>query len=212
MRTYGTNNLTETSPEQSFDEPLALEEVKKYLELPERSPTDPMEDEQIDGFISAARDFAEFLQGRDLVRKQYDLSLDYFPCREIELGDPLISVDLFEYTDYNDITLALAANTDYYVDTTRHPGVIMPAYGKSWPSFTPRVSGAVLIRHTRGYSPSSSFWTRSEGRRIKVGMLMLISGWFNNRIPFAELGNQAIQEYPFAITTCLGWGGRVRAR
>src|SRR5918992_362236 len=99
MNRYGTLNLTETSPAQPFDEPLTLEEVKAFLQIPERSPADAMEDLMIESFISAARDIAEFHQGRDLVEKQYDLSLPGFPCREIELRDGLSSVDLIQYRD-----------------------------------------------------------------------------------------------------------------
>ena len=206
---YGTLNLTETSPPQSFLEPLALEEVKSYLGLPERSPADAMEDVQLEMFISAARDFAEFLQGRDLVEKQYDLSLYCFPCREIELRDGLSSVDLVQYRDSDG---ELHEFEDYIVDTKRHPGVVMPAYGESWPSFTAWPSSPVLIRFTAGYPPDHVFWTSGPGARIKQGMLLLISGWFNNKIPYQEFGNQAIQEYPFAVTACLSYGAVVRVR
>ena len=205
----GSLNLTETSPPQSFLEPLALEEVISYLGIPERSPADPMEDLQLETFISAARDIAEFHQGRDLVEKQYDLSLYGFPCREIELRDGLASVDLVQYRDSDG---GLHEFEHYIVDKARHPGVVMPPYGESWPSFTAWPSSPVLIRFTAGYPPNHPFWTSGPGARIKQGMLMLISGWFNNRIPFQEHGNQAIQEYPYAVTACLSYGALVRVR
>ena len=127
-------------------------------------------------------------------------------------GDPLVSVDLIRYRDsegeYHDLT----ADTDFIVDTSRHPGLVMPAYGESWPSFTCWPSSAVLIRYTAGYAPSDPFWTSGPGARIKQGMLLLISGWYNNKIPYQEFGNQAIQEYPFAVTACLSYGALVRVR
>src|SRR5690242_11056124 len=92
--TYGSLSLTETSPAQSFEEPLTLSEVKSYLKVPERSPTDSAEDDELTSLIIAARFQAEVLQGRDLVEKQYDLSHDYWPNYYIELRDPLRSVDL----------------------------------------------------------------------------------------------------------------------
>jgi len=35
---------------------------------------------------------------------------------------------------------------DYVVDTDALPGLIVPAYGETWPSFTPRPAGAVRIQ------------------------------------------------------------------
>lgn len=93
---YGSLNLTSSSPQQSFTEPLTLAEVKAYLLIPDRSPADDAEDDLLEGMITAAREEAETQQGRDLVEKQWDLSLDYFPC-EIRLRAPLQSVDLVKY-------------------------------------------------------------------------------------------------------------------
>jgi uncharacterized phiE125 gp8 family phage protein len=183
MNTYGSLNLTVTSPEQSFTEPITLTEAKQFLNLPDRSPTDEAEDAEIEGMITAAREIAETEQGRDLVEKQWDLSLDYFPC-VIELRSPLVSVDLVQYKDSDGNVTALVADTDYIVDTAKQPGVIMPAYGESWPSFTPWPSSAVTVRHTAGFSATAAFWSDS-GARVRIGMKMLISEWWNNRLPLS---------------------------
>jgi hypothetical protein len=42
--TYGTRRLTESSPAQSFTEPLSLAEMQDYLKIPVRSPADTAED------------------------------------------------------------------------------------------------------------------------------------------------------------------------
>lgn len=208
---YGSLNLTETSPPQSFYEPLSLAEVKAYLKLPEQSPTDPMEDLELETFISAARNIAEIEQGRDLVRKQYDLSLDCFPCYALELRDPLVSVELIQYKSSAGVTTSLVAGTDYISDRAKHPGVVMPAYGKSWPSFTPWPTSAVTIRFTSGFAPDDTFWTGTAGTFVKKGMLYLISGWFTQRIPFADGFVQSISEYPFAVSL-LSYGALHRVR
>lgn len=179
---YGTLSLTAQSPSQIFAEPLTIAEVKSYLLLPLRSPVDPQEDDTILTFISTAREIAEIEQGRDLVRKQWDLSSDYFWSYTIELRDPLISVDLFQRTDNNGVVTALVQNTDYRVDTSKRPGIVTPVYNATWPSFTAAPSSAVLIRFTSGYSSTDAFWKES-GRRLKLGMKMLISEWYNNRLP-----------------------------
>lgn len=178
----GSLSLTAQSPTQQFTEPLTVAEVKSYLLLPLRSPVDPEEDDTILGLISTAREIAEIEQGRDLVRKQWDLVNDYFWSYSVELRDPLVSVDLFQYTDKDSVVTALVQNTDYRVDMSKRPGIVTPLFNTTWPSFTAAPTSAVLIRFTSGYSSTDAFWKES-GRRIKLGLKMLISEWYNNRLP-----------------------------
>lgn len=206
MNTYGSLNLTDSSPAQSFSEPLTLAEVKKYLNLPDRSPADEQEDAQLEGFISGARVIAEGEQGRDLIEKQWDKVLDYFICREIKLRDPLRSVDLFRIRDSDGVNHDLAEDTDYIVDLKKHPGIVLPPDGSSWPTYTVWPSSAILIRFTSGYSVSDNFWSNA-GKRVKVGMLELISHWHNGRLPF-EPGSGVI-EYPWTVTQNLRYGSLV---
>src|SRR4051794_35468071 len=156
---YGSLSLTETSPPQSFDEPFTPSEVASFLKLPERSPDDEDETALLIDLISAARTQAELMQGRDLVRKQWDLSFDYWLGYRMELRDPLISVDLVRYRDSGGAYAALGENVDYIVDNARCPGVIAPMYNKTWPVFTPWPSSALLIRFTSGYDSTSAFWS-----------------------------------------------------
>jgi hypothetical protein len=207
---YGSLNLTETSPEQSFVEPLDANLVKDYLKIPLRSPADSYEDAQINMFISGARNQAEILQNRDLVRKQWDLSMDYWPSYRLEMRSPTVSVDLLQYKDSNGAITPMVLDRDYIVDVAKQPGVVAPPYNGTWPTFTPWPSSSILLRHTSGYSVSSPFWN-GPGARIKNGMLLLISAWFNNRLPF-EKGAAATAEYPYAVTSCLSYGAQERAR
>jgi len=184
MNTYGTLTLLDASPAGAFDEPLSLADVRRVLNLPERSPSNPEEDIELEGHISAARDRAEQLQGRDLVRKHWELSLDYWPCNEIELRAPLVSVELVKYRDSDGNDTTLVQNTDYIVDTKKQPGIIMPPYNDSWPSFTAWPSSAITIYFTSGYESDAKWWD-GMGAQIKRGMLLLISEWWNNRLPFS---------------------------
>lgn len=216
MRNYGTTALTNSSPQQTFAEPLTLAEVKSFLELPERSPSDPTEDAMLEGMITAAREQAEVAQGRDLVQKQYDLLLDHiwhyawnesrhYASGEIFLRAPLVSVDLLRYRDSDGVEHDLTENTDYIVDLAR--GLIMPPYGESWASFTPWPSSAVLIRYTAGYGPTDPFWSNA-GQRVLLGMKALISHWFVHRLPFDTIPGQTFGEFPFGVTALLGCGAR----
>lgn len=210
---YGSYNLTVTSPAQVFVEPLTNAEMYSYLKIPQRSPVDSQEDDFITAMISAAREQAEILQGRDLVRKQWDLSNDYWPSYRIETRAPLVSVDLVQYKDSNgDVTVMTEGpDAQYIVDKSKQPGVIMPPYNATWPTFTPWPSSSILFRFTSGYSNSDPFWN-GAGARIKIGMKLLISAWYNNRLPF-DKGAAATNEYPYAVTSCLEFGSlAVRGR
>ncbi len=199
---YRSLNLTDASPGQSFVEPLSLSEVKSFLNIEESSPADSTDDVMLEAMIPAARELAEIFQGYDLVRKQWDLNLDYFRPYRVELRAPLVSVDLVQYRDSNGAYTSLTENTDYIVDVAKRPGQVMPAYNKSWPSFTPWPSSAVLFRFTSGRLITDPFWS-DAGSRIKVGMRYLISGWYENRLP-ATFGK--LEEVPYTISALLGYG------
>lgn len=206
---YGSLNLTDTSPQQSFVEPLDVDVVKDYLKIPQRTGFS-FEDDQIGMFISGAREQAEILQNRDLVLKHWDLSMDYWPSYRLEMRTPTISVDLLQYKDSNGALTTMVENTDYIVDVAKQPAIVAPPYNGTWPTFTPWPSSSILLRFTSGYSNTDPFWS-GPGARIKNGMLLLISAWYNNRLPF-EKGAGPTQEYPYAVTSCLSYGALVRAR
>ncbi len=201
----GTLSLTESSPQQSFEEPLTLEEMKAYLKLPPaRSPIDALEDSEIAALISAARTQAEILQGRDLVRKQWDLSLDYWLDSVIRLRSPLVSVDLVQLRDSGGAVTTLAENTDYIVDSAKSPGVLAPPYNTTWRNFTPWPSSAILIRYTSGLA-SDSVWWKADGQQVKNGMRRLISDWYNHKLPF-EKSLDPTMEIPYGVTAALSQG------
>lgn len=207
---YGTLNLTVSSPAQTFAEPITLEEACTYLRI--GVPGDEDTVNEINAFISGAREQAEILQNRDLVLKSWDLTFDYWMSYRIALRTPLIAVDLVQYTNSDGIvtTMQPGPTKDYIVDTNKQPGTISPPYNGTWPTFTALPSSALLIRFRSGYQSTDPFWS-DAGARIKVGMKLLISAWWNNRMPF-ELGSGSAGEYPWAISSCLGYGSLVRVR
>ena len=201
--------LTVTSPPQSFTEPLTVAEVEHYLSLPSLSPDDENRTALLESLISAAREVAELHQGRDLVQKQFDLTLESFPA-SIALLPHLVTVDLVQYTDSGGTVTALTENTDYIVDTAKQPGVIMPVYGESWPTFTPWPSSPILVRFTAGLAATDAFWA-DAGKRIVVGMKMLIKHWYESPEAIPKPGSTGA-EIPFGISVLLGSGAIPRAR
>ncbi len=205
--TYGTLQLTESDNSPAIIEPLSLAEMKNYLRV-DAAVTD--DDLLIGTLISAAREQAEIMQGRVLVQKQFDLTYDYWPAYAIELASPFVSVDSVTYRDSDGNTTELVADVDYTVDRYKQPAIIQPPSNASWPSFNPWPSSAIMIRFTAGYQPNSPFWN-SSGARLKAGMMLLISAWYSNRLPFVT-GLTAVNEYPYAVTACLSHGSLKRPR
>lgn len=184
---YGTLNLTESSPPQTFTEVFTTDDARAILNLPPRSPADPQEEALLQAFVVAARIEAEIAQNRDLTPKQWDLSLDYWNSYRIELRAPLQSVDLVQYMQSDGSIVTMAENTDFVVDKKRQPGAIEPPFpgptNRTWPTFTPWPSSAITIRFTSGYPANSSWWS-DTGALVKNGMRYLISLWYTNRLPF----------------------------
>lgn len=191
---YGTLNLTQVSPAQSFVEPLLLSDVQSYLQLPPRSPADPGEVNLLNFLISAARLEAEVQQNRDLVVKQWDLALDYWPGYRVELRAPTRSVDLVQFEDSNGNFTTMVPNVDYVPDVRKNPGCITPPFNAvTWPVFMPWPSSAILVRFTSGFAANDPWWQETGGI-VKAGMLRLISDWYNNRLPVAK-GSGAMSDY-----------------
>lgn len=200
-------NLTAKSPIQTFAEPLDLDaEVKPVLNI-EASFTD--DDVLLGNLISTARVYMEEEEDIDLVRKQWDLTMDSFwdgwgshsrpdnygiaPSSGqfqsvIELRRPLVSVDLVQYKDSDGEVTTISQTTDYIVDLNAKPGVILPPWGKSWPFYMPWNKAGVLIRFTSGVSPTDAFWD-DEGARIKTAMKVLIKELYVPQT-FYETGNK----------------------
>lgn len=188
MNCYGTLRMLDTSPAQSFTEPLTVAEMRQFLALPTLEATSPVTedpaDAEIAALITAAREQAEMCYGRDLVVKQWELALDYWTGREIALRAPLVSVESFAYTDSDGTETPMIEETDYIVDSIKQPGLVMPPYNAVWPTFTPAPSSAIRIQFTSGYADGAAFWSDS-GARLKIGMKLLISEWWNNRLPLS---------------------------
>lgn len=200
---HGRVTLAETSPPQSWTEPLAVPEVAAHLKL-------PLSDDEIARlplFIAAARSVAEGVYNRVLAQRQFQFVADYWNSWRVELGSPLISVDSVQYTSSDGIPTQMAKTTDYLVDLSREPGGIIPAVNSSWPAFSPWPSGAVQVLFTAGYAPDSPFW--QESAHLKIGMLYLITEWFTNRLPFT-FSQDELPKY--GATYLLSHGARVRVK
>ena len=199
---YGTLELTADST-QFITEPISLSEARQFLRVDFDD-----DDSLIMSLITAAREQAELLQRRVLVRKQFDLTYDYWPGYRVELASPVVSVDLVEYTDSDGNVHELVSGTDYVADLRKQPAVINTPLNTTWPWFNPAPSSSILIRFTAGYAADDAYWSNG-GARVRIGMLLLLSHWYSNRVPVAT---GVVTELPFAITMNLSAGSLRRPR
>ncbi len=173
---YGLKLVTE-----STIEPVKLDEFK----LSQRIDWDD-EDGLLASYLTAARKYIEGITNRQFVNATWRLALDCFPCWEIRFPRaPLASVSSIQYVDSDGTTQTLSSLA-YQVDTYREPGLILPAYGYSWPSAREQ-SSAVLVLAVVGYGASAS----ATPELAKRAICSLAGHWYENREPVA-LGGAAV--------------------
>jgi uncharacterized phiE125 gp8 family phage protein len=148
------------------EEPVSLAEAKLHVRV---DITD--DDALITALISAARQAAESLTGRQIVTARWKLVLDSFPgpsLMGVPAGQPFSlpghaillpkcpvqSVVSIQYLDMAS-TLQTMPATDYTVDVACEPARITPIFGKIWPVSLPQI-GAVAVIFDAGYGPASS--------------------------------------------------------
>ena len=162
---------------------VTLAEAKAHLHV------DASEDDAwITANITAAVSDAEHRLGRALVNQTWELTLDAFPPA-IELPNPpLASVTSVKYIDTAGIEQTLAGSA-YTVDTDNEPGMLIPAYGTSWPA-TRATSNAVRVRYVVGYGIDGTTVPAS----IKAWILLRVGALYEHRE--SVLIGQAMQAAP----------------
>jgi Phage QLRG family, putative DNA packaging. len=77
-------------------------------------------------------------------------------------------------------------------------GRLSPPYAQPWPPFVPFPLDAVVIEFTCGYGDIAE----SVPQKVKQAMNLLVSHWYENRVPLSETG-QAPGEISFAVSALL---------
>ncbi len=178
--------LTVTSPVQSPEEPVNVLDIRVALGTAD---ADNTRDSLFAAYASAAREVAEKCQQRDLVEKQWDLFLSYFPYDSINLRDNATAVTTFRYRKSDGDYVTMVEGTDYEFDPAL--SILTPVSNGTWPTAELWPSSAIEIQFT--VTPPAI------PNSLKRGILALISLWDANQVP-AELGASAVQNYPFMLS------------
>jgi uncharacterized phiE125 gp8 family phage protein len=168
------------------------EEIVATIDLKENCRVDYTstdEDDYMDDVIQEVRVFSETALNRAFLTQSWYYIMDTFPGEDfIELPRvPLQLVNSITYTDYNNDASTLT--TDYYnYDVTDN--IIYLEYGQSWPNFTEKPHGAVVIDFTAGSTSVASF--KEDNFDIYQWNLATAAKLFDNR----EL---TLSEIPFKM-------------
>lgn len=154
-------------------EPVTVAECKDHLRILHND-----EDTLIEAYMKAAREWCEAFTCRQFLTATYTLSLDDFPCWEINLYRAQIqSVSSVQYYDSGG-TLTTISSSRYIVDSAHEPGRVVPEYGLVWPVVRLGRPNAVIVTFIAGWSAASLV-----PDSIKIAIKQLVSHWYENREP-----------------------------
>jgi uncharacterized phiE125 gp8 family phage protein len=184
------------------EEPVSLAEAKLHLRVDFND-----DDLLITALISAARQAAETLTGRQLVTARWKYILDSFPgpsLMGVPAGRPFTlpghailipkapvqSIVSIEYLDMNSTTLTMPA-TNYAMDLACEPARITPRFGQIWPINLPQI-GSVWVTFDAGYGDATQV---PEG--IKSWIKLRVGSLYQNREEVAAMARGKIDPLPF---------------
>jgi uncharacterized phiE125 gp8 family phage protein len=165
------------------------------------------DDPLIGSLITAARQAAETITGRQLMTARWRLVLDAFPgpllmhagsgssfglpAHAILIAKcPVQSVLSVEYLDMNGTPQVLPAS-DYVLDVACEPARLSPVFGKTWPPTLPQI-GAVTVTFDAGYGSASEV---PEG--LKSWIKLRVGSLYGHREEMAVLSRGRIDPLPF---------------
>lgn len=146
--------------------PITTFEGMRFLNLDD---ADEMQDEVM-GFIQEATDKVERDAQRMLMPQTWQMSLDCFPCDDIELPKfPVTAVNFLKYT--TGAVLTTWGTSNYETDLVSEPARISPVSGTSWPSTDSKLN-AVVIEWTAGYTSQSDLTVKRAAAKSAVLLAM----------------------------------------
>ena len=184
------------------EEPVSIIEAKLHLRV------DFDEDDTlIAALISAARQAAETITGRQFTTARWKLVLDSFPgpsLMGVPAGQtfslpgnavllsksPVQSVVAIDYLDMGSVLRTLAPSA-YTVDTACEPARITPVFAQAWPVSLPQI-GAVSVTFDAGYGNAAHV---PEG--IKSWIKLRVGSLYAHREEMAVLSRGRIDPLPF---------------
>jgi uncharacterized phiE125 gp8 family phage protein len=180
-------------------EPVTIAEATNYLRI-DLDPEDTEEINYLESIIATAREWCEGFQKRAYITQTWEMTLDYWTYNIIEIPKgSLQSIVSIKYKDSLGVETPLVENTDFVYSKRGILGRVTPAYGKSWPSFTPYPLDAITIEFKCGYGDTAD----KVPEKVIQAMKLLISHWYENRTPLSDT-RLLPKELDFTVSALLG--------
>lgn len=182
-------------------EPITLAFARQHLKLvPEGSPATHADDELVEAYIVAAREYVESYTGLTLTAATLEQRLDGFPSAAVFLaGAPVRGIVSVTYLDTSGAEQTLDASYYKLNPVPTYPTFSL-AYGKAWPS-TLAEPGAVRIRYAAGYTTDAESphdWPMPA--RLKHAVLLMLTHWYENR---SSVEAVQMAEVPFSAVALM---------
>jgi uncharacterized phiE125 gp8 family phage protein len=177
-------------------EPVSIVETKSQCRIDESE-----DDGLLAGYLLAARQHVEIYTGRALIQRTFDLKLDFCWPRcsgmlEILLPKPpKVSVTSISYLDTDGATQVLSGSL-YQLTERYGSGLIVPAYGQSWPSVRWQ-HDAITVRYVAGYGATAS----DVPEPIRQSIMLLAAHYYANREPVVT--GTIVNELPMSVRSLL---------
>lgn len=128
-------------------EPVGLDEAKEFLRL---DPDDSEPDQQLTGFIAAARQQVENLTNINIAQQTVAVAAASFAALARLPVGPVRTVESISYRDRTGAAVPVAPER-YEVFGVAPAVGVRPAYGQAWPSDVAMLPDAVQMRVRVGY-------------------------------------------------------------
>lgn len=170
-------NLRTVTPPAA--EPVTLELAKKHsrVEIDD-------DDDLIEIYIAAARDYAEQYMCRAIIRQEVELTLDHFPSIGIQLrGGVVQEVSSVSYVDSDGVQQTWD-DAEYWLGSSGEPAVLVPtadSFGFPQTLYKP---DAVKVRYWVGYEPgagSPTDYAENVPPNVRNAILKMVDDSYNNR-------------------------------
>jgi hypothetical protein len=124
----------------------------------------------------------------------------------IKLLSPLLSVGSVTYKTMDGTVTTLVQGVDYLADPWKEPAIVCPGPNSQWPLKWLWPTSAIHVGFTSGRVPDAAAYAAANPslppapqvpRHIKQGMVMLVTQWFTNRVPYDAI--KFVSEPPFAV-------------
>ena len=176
------------------DEPVSLALARKQCKVDATgSPPAHEDDDLIQLFVSAAREWCEVYLGRIVAPTTVEITLDEFPSDEITLeSGPVLGVVGITYLDEDSVSQTVDPLT-YTLDTADPVAVIRLNTDEEWPTSDASANN-IRVQYLVGYSiPGDSPQDAPLPQSIRAAILLVTAHLYRNRESTAD---KVLQEIP----------------